>query len=635
MDAPRSLDVDRESNRRVFRTRVILAVIVGGIIIAILLVRFIFIQIVNNEKYALLSEENRIQIKPIAPPRGFIFDRQGQVLADLRVTPALALDLESVDDVDETIAKLRELVEIRDSDLAGLREKASSGSRRVALEIIRRQLTDEELAKLAVSRDRFAGVVVLSEYLRHYPFDEVTTHALGTIRRITTRDLVDLDRVAYQSTEFIGGSGLEKTFEQALHGVLGHRIIEVNASGQESKIISEQAPQRGTDISLFLDIELQKFADDALGENRGSIVAVDVQTGGILALVSKPSFDGNLLVRGVSSSEWEELHDPIETPMFNRAIHGTYAPGSTIKPILALAGIAGEVTDWDREITDNGVYVPVGRRGNQQCRDWNWRPSDPGGQGVCDLNRAIYRSSNIYFCTIAEELGLEKISSFLKQFGLSRNETLDLPSASTGIVPSMEWLETTSRIGWNPGDTVNLGIGQGYLSVTPLQMATAALVIARRGNWIQPRLVMASSQPLEETYTSPRSIDTVEGVEPDDWDKLHAAMEAVIHRGDQGFGNNGTAWAHIGQTYKYPIAGKSGTSQVIALGDVIEEDEDVDVPELHRNHAWFIAFSPVKNPLVAIAVLVEHGGSGSEVAAPIAKKVIEKHLDARFSRERA
>ena len=402
---------------------------------------------------------------------------------------------------------------------------------------------------------------------------------------------------------------------------VGYQQVETDARGRVMKVLESNLPVPGKDLILHVDSSLQQAAVAALGDRRGSVVAIEPETGGILAMVSKPGYDPNLFVTGIDHKTYASLRDSIDVPLFNRAIQGQYQPGSTIKPIIGLAGLVTGQTSMDFKIDDPGWYQLPGQE--RLYRDWNWRTSGAGGHGIVDLQKAIYRSCNVYFYELAVKMGIDRIDNYLALFGFGFNTALDLPEAKSGLLPTREWKRESRGLPWYPGDTVNIGIGQGDMLVTPLQLATAITVVANRGKWVAPRMLKSGSD-LAELSAVPR-LDSIELIPEPVWDYIIGSMEKVVHRGNQGYGENGTAWAYIGQDIPYRMAGKSGTAQVVEIkqGELYEEEL---LDERQRKHAWFVAFAPVEAPQIALAVLLENGGGGSEVAAPVARAIIDHHL---------
>jgi penicillin-binding protein 2 len=475
---------------------------------------------------------------------------------------------------------------------------------------------------LAVNRYLFAGVEVASELVRHYPYGELHAHAVGSVRRVTEQELQVLDPVNYRGTRFVVKRGEEKFYEGTLHGEVGYQQVETDAHGRIRQVLDIKPPTSGQNITLHLDSRLQIAASGALAERRGAVVALDPRSGGILAMVSQPGYDPNLFAYGMSGTQYHELSHSIYKPLFNRAINGQYAPGSTFKPIVGLAGLVHGVTTWEDTIEDYGSFRLPGQ--SRIYRDWSWTANNAGGQGVVHLRRAIYRSSNVYFYDLASRLDVNDLVAFATQYGIGRSLSVDVADASSGLLPNPTWKRGYKGEIWYPGDTINMGIGQGDLLVTPLQMAGVVATLANRGRVVRPRMLLASDASLAEV-DPPQPAPAVAGPSPEDWETMVAAMEDVVHRGNQGFRGNGTAWAHIGRDIAYRMAGKSGTAQVVEIRQGQEYDEE-ELEEFNRKHAWFIAFAPVEDPVIALCVLVENGGGGSSVAAPIAREVIDAYL---------
>ncbi len=611
--------------QRLFQSRALLLFGVMVLLIGALVLRMVQLQVWEHEAYQTRSDQNRIQVQPMAPPRGLIFDRNGEVLADNRVSSSLAIVTERVADLAGTFQQLSHVVGITPADISGFEARLKSKRRPFEPVVLRRHLTSEQMALLAVDRHRMEGVEITSELIRHYPFESLLAHAVGSVRRVTEEDLRRLDPVGYSATRFIGKRGVEKFYEHSLHGQVGYQQVETDAHGRIRQVLAINPPVAGQNITLHLDNRLQIAATAALGGRRGAIVALDPRSGGILALVSNPGYDPNLFITGMSGEQYAELTDSRVKPLFNRAINGQYAPGSTYKPVVGLAGITHGHTSWEETIEDRGYFQLPGQE--RIYRDWTWRRNNAGGQGVVDLRRAIYRSSNVYFYDLASRMEIGQLVAFSRQFGFGRNTAADVADASAGLMPDPIWKQGYKGEIWYPGDSVNLGIGQGDLLVTPLQMASVAATLANRGRVVQPKMLLTSDAPLAEMEAA---LDVpppppVQGPALEDWNEMVASMEDVIHRGNQGFRGNGTAWAYIGRDIAYRMAGKSGTAQVVEIAQGEEYDEE-ELEEFNRKHAWFIAFAPVDEPKIALAVLVENGGGGSSVAAPVARAVIDAFL---------
>ena len=593
--------------------------VVASFLILLLVARLFQLQIVEHERYATQATDNRLTTQTIPPPRGLIFDRNNNILASNRIVPSLAVIKENVDDVDSLLRNIHALVDFSAAEESSFRTRLENaeGDERV---IIKRDLTDEQLAFEAVNRHRFGNILVITEILREYPHKALASHVVGSVRQITVEDLQQLDPVRYRGSKFVGRRGIEHYYEDLLHGEIGLRQVEVNASGRVMSEISVDPATRGQTLTLHLDIELQRVADRALGDRRGAVVAIDPKSGGVLALVSKPSYDPNVFVTGLEGQEYDQLAARADAPLFNRAIQGKYPPGSTIKPVLGMAGLAAGVIDWDLEFDDpRGEFrLPDSEK---VWRDWNWKKSGVGGQGQVDLFRSIYRSSNIYYFHLGAVLDIDTFAAFLGQWGYGRNTSLDIFDADPGILPNNTWKQDNTGDSWYPGDNMNFVIGQGFTLVTPLQLATIATIFANRGKWVRPRLLRSSEQPVELGQDYP----PVQGAAESEWERMIEALTAVVHRGHKGYLQNGLAWAHIGMDIPYQMAGKSGTAQVVAIPEGEEYDEEL-LPEDQRKHALFFGFAPVHDPVIAVATVIENGGGGSENAAPVVRRVIDSYL---------
>lgn len=597
------------------------------VLISVLVLRMVQLQVWEFQTYQTRSDHNRIQVQPLAPPRGLIFDRHGEVIADNRVSSSLALVTERVDDLARMIQKISVIVGITPAEITEFEKRLFRKRRPYEPIVLRDALNEEEIALLAVNRHEFVGVEVIAEQVRDYPFGDLLAHAIGSLRRVNESDLATLDQVRYSGTRFVGKLGVERFYERSLHGEVGYQQVETDAHGRIRQVLDIQPPIAGHNITLHLDNRLQIAASAALGQSRGAVVALDPRSGGVLAMVSQPAYDPNLFITGMSGNEFGEISGSKYKPLFNRAINGQYAPGSTFKPVVGLAGVVNEVTSWDEVIDDTGAFRLPGQK--RLYRDWSWRTNNSGGQGKVDLYRAIYRSSNVFFYDIASRMKAEQLIDFSRQFGFGRNLAVDVAGASVGLLPDPIWKKGYKGEIWYPGDNVNMGIGQGDLLVTPLQMAMVAATLANRGKMVRPRMLLASDSMLIEADTRSR-LPNISGPSTEDWENMVSAMEAVVHRGNKGFRGNGTAWAYIGRDISYRMAGKSGTAQVVEIKQGQEYKEE-DLEEFNRKHAWFIAFAPVEKPVIALAVLVENGGGGSAVAAPVAREVIDAYLLPRLA----
>lgn len=619
-------DKHNEHKAFVSRAMVVFALALG--LAVVLVMRMVQLQVWQHDVYSTRSDENRISVEPLAPARGIIYDRNGVPLAENRPIFSLALVTERIRDLDQLIAELSQVVSIEQDEVDVFYDRLQDRRRPFEAVPLKLSLTEEEIAALAVNRHRFIGAEVQAQLARFYPFGELMAHPVGSVRRISVEDLIGLDPVRYSATRHIGKRGVEQFYEHSLHGKVGNRRVEMDAHGRIRRLLDITPPEAGQNITLHLDSRLQVAAAAVLNQRRGAVVALDPHSGGILAMVSNPSYDPNLFVTGVSAAQYGEWSTSRDKPLFDRAINGLYAPGSTFKPVVALAALSSGVVDWEEEITDRGSFRLPGRK--RIYRDWSWTRNNSGGQGIVNLNRAIYRSSNVFFYHLGTRLHIDQLAAFTRQFGYGRVTSVDVAGASAGLVPDPVWKQGAKGEPWYPGDNVNLSIGQGDLLVTPLQVATAAALIANRGRWVRPRMLLASDGPLAE-IDPPPPLAPVDGPNPEDWELLVDAMEDVVHRGNRGYRQNGTAWAHIGRGIGYRMAGKSGTAQVVAIAQGEEYDEE-ELDEYSRKHAWFLAFAPADAPVIAVGVLIENGGGGSSVAGPVAREVLDAYLLPRIAR---
>ena len=619
---------DQSREVELFTGRAITLFVVVVLLMGVLMLRLLELQLWNYDTYASRSDDNRMRVQTLAPARGMIFDRNGRLLADNQNASSLALVADEISDVQSTLAAVSRVLSLSEAQEEEMLARLKGSRVSEAYVVVIDSLSESEVASLAVNRHVLPGVLVVNRLVRYYPYGEIAAHAVGSVRRMTHDDQRDVDPVQYSATQFIGKRGVEAFYEEQLHGSVGYQKAETDAFGRVRQTLDVQSPSAGKDIRLHLDIELQKASVEALSGRRGAIVALDPRSGGVLSMVSLPAYDPNIFVSGMSESAFSALSSSRYVPLFNRATNGQYAPGSTFKPIVGLSGIADGRIEWEDEIEDRGAFQLPGQE--RVYRDWSWTKDNSGGQGMVDLRRAIYRSSNVYFYDLASRLPIRNLVDFAAEFGLGRNLALDIPSASEGLLPDPVWEQGAKGLPWYPGDSANMGIGQGDLLATPLQMAVVAATLANRGGRVAPRMLHSvhDGSDLSLRTKAPAKLPRVgvEKVRADDWEKMVKSMEDVVHRGNQGFRGNGTAWAYIGRDIEYRMAGKSGTAQVVEIsqGEVYDEEA---LSEFDRKHAWFIAFAPVDNPTIALAVLVENGGGGSSVAAPVARAVIDAHME--------
>ena len=631
---------DAEREQAAFASRTFALLLVLVVLICVLIARMVYLMIFKHDDYRTLSEDNRLQTVALAPTRGLIYDCNGVLLTTNQTVFSAFVIAERTQDMQATVAEVAALLELSDNDLAIIRKRLTMSRPPLAPVLLKLNLSPRERAVIEVNGHRLHGVQVQPETIRHYPFGAMMAHAVGSVRRISQEDLADLDARRYRATQFIGKRGVEAFYETSLHGEPGMKSVEVDARGTIRRELSRQKARNGQNITLHLDSRLQIVASAALGQRRGAVVAIEPATGGIVAMVSNPGYDPNLFVTGIDAAQYAELVNSRTAPLVNRAVRGRYAPGSTFKPIVGLTGLALGITDWERTIVDNGEFRLPGQK--RAYRDWSWKPGNAGGQGAVDLRRAIYRSSNVYFYELGSQMPTDAMPDFAAQFGYGRVTALDVADADPGILPDSEWKAGYRGEVWYPGDNVNMAIGQGDLLATPLQLATAAATIANRGRLVPPRMLKSSDAPLAE-YTShevgrvgtavlaEHDVDALgRDLQPQDWERMVDAMEDVVHRGNKGYRQNGTAWAYIGRDISYRMAGKSGTAQVVGIPQG-EEYAEEELDEYQRKHAWFIAFAPADAPLLAVAVLIENGGGGSSVAGPVAREVLDAYLLPRIA----
>ena len=616
---------DHHSERRLFVGRVAFSVLLAFVLLGSVIGRLVQLQVFDYEHFAERSQGNRVRIEAVPPIRGLVFDRQGRVLAENLPAYQLELIPEQVRDVEETLARLAALALIDEEEIPRFLELSESAPRfkPVALNL---RMTEQQIADFAIQRPRFPGVDFRPRLVRHYPDGAAVAHAVGYVGALSTEDLETLDAARYAGTSQAGKTGVENSYESTLHGHAGFRHIVTNARGRQvpagsrdllGTLPNDNQPAPGDNVYLSIDLDLQRTALRSLEGRRGAVVAIDPWSGEILALVSSPSFDPNQFALGMSSTEFRALTRDPDRPLFNRAVVGTYPPGSTIKPMLAIAALETGATNLTRKSLCRGWFsLP---NSSHRYRDWK-----PEGHGEMDLHDAIAQSCDVYFYEISNDIGIDRIHDYLDRFGLGNPTGIDIVGEVAGLVPNRAWKRQrfgpSSEGRWYQGETIIASIGQGYMLATPLQLASATAAVATRGIRYRPRLVAAHEDPLtgQRTLTSPERLADVNLTSPFYWDSVIDAMYGVMRR------PRGTAYA-VGSTADYDIAGKSGTSQVFSVAQDEEYNED-EIEERLRDHALFIAFAPLENPQIAVSVIVENGSSGSRVAAPVAKAVIDAYL---------
>ncbi len=613
---------DDALEQRMFIQRSLFAVVIVALIALLLAGRAFWLQVVQHAHYLELSQGNRARIEPLPPNRGIIYDRARRVMAEN--TPAYQLELvrEQAGDLEDTLSRLVRFGLLEAADVARVRQLTLSRRSFEAVPFLL-QLDDEEVARYAVHRHELPGVMLETRMARHYPYGPVGAHALGYVGTISEDDLVRVDRERYFGTGVIGKTGVERAYEQVLLGTGGYREVLVNAEGRPVKLgagadaqLETHEPQAGRDLRLTIDIELQRIAEEAFAGRRGGVVAIDPSNGDVLVFASLPSFDPNGFARGISRSEYVALTENPDQPLFNRVLRGTYPPGSTVKPLMALAGLENGVIRPEDQAYCGGSYSLPGSR--HRFRE----PKRGGTHGAVDMRRAVMKSCDVYFYRLANTLGIERIHDSMSRMGFGQPTGIDIAGERGGIMPSPAWKKTAfstrEQQVWFPGETVIVGIGQGYWTATLLQLAKATALLATRGKHYRPRLVRALADPatgaIEEK--KPEALPSIELKHVENWEIIVEAMVAVT--------TGGTATqAARGATYS--IAGKTGTAQVFSVGQTEKYDEK-EVAERLRDHALFVAFAPAEAPKLAVAVLVENGGFGSSAAAPIARAIFDAYL---------
>jgi penicillin-binding protein 2 len=624
MPAVRIKDHWRE--QRLFDQRAIVSAALIGLATAGLIARLVLLQVVHHDYYAELSQGNRVRTEPIPAARGLIVDRSGELIAGSQPAYQLELVPEEVPNLQATLAALVQLDLIRPEDINEI-ERTIASSRRFDSVPIRLRMSDEDVGRFAVHRFEFPGLDIKTRQTRWYPNGPLAVHALGYVGAISEQDLKHIDRAAYAGTALIGKLGVESTFEHELHGTNGFREVLVNAQGRSverqggalmNASLRTKPPTSGDDLVLSIDLKVQRAAEDALAGHRGAVVALDPSNGDILALVSLPGFDPTLFARGISGAEYGELQNDIDRPLFNRALRGTYPSGSTIKPVLGLAALTDHAIQADTKVFCNAVFYLPGSR-------HVWRADKDEPRGYLDLPEAISRSSDVYFYRLASTLGIDRMAAFLGPFGYGQPTGIDIGGEKAGLLPTPEWKRKAFKRPedkiWFPGETVNMGIGQGYLLVTPLQLAHITGILAERGRNFRPRVVKGMRDAAGRVHSlAPVEGPPIKGVSDIDWTVVIDAMIGTTHCARY----CGTAWVAF-KGAAYQAAGKTGTAQVYTVAQNAKYNAKT-VPERLRDHAWFVAFAPAEAPRIAVAVLVENAGFGSMNAAPVARKVLDTYL---------
>lgn len=601
---------DHHREGRLFAARLLWCLAVVVTLTLGLAARMIWLQYIEHERFTTLSERNRIQTLAVAPPRGLILDRRGRVLADNQPDFAVSIIPEATRDLATTITEIAALITVDEEDLDRFHRRLKAPRRPWEPVPLRTRLSEQELAIVAASQHLLPAARLEAYPVRHYPHGELLSHVLGYVNRISADDLAQMtaqQQANYSATHFHGRAGIERVQETRLHGQVGYRKVETNAHGRILQVLEEAPPTAGEDIRLHLDLDVQRAAWDALAGRRGVVIAIDPRNAGVLAFVSKPGFDPNLFVTGISHKEFARYRDNPHNPLINRGLQGRYPPGSTVKPMIGLAALEQGVTDWERSIDDPGYFQLEGVE--RPFRDWKRQ-----GHGRVDLHKAIVESCDTYFYDLGFRLGIDNLSRYMAGFGLGSPTGIDLQGEGAGILPSRTWKRSARGEAWFQGDTINISIGQGYMLMTPLQLVQATAILARRGTSITPRIIQAPPAPATLAVRASEQ----------NWTQMDSAMQDVLHS------LRGTAHSS-GRNSPYRISGKTGTAQVYSLATDEEYDAET-LDEQLRDHALFIAYAPSEAPAIAVVAIVENAGSGGSVAAPVARQVMDAWLlDAKGS----
>ncbi len=604
---------DHFIEQRISHNRTIMAIFFTLVLFGILTSRLFYLQITSHEHFSTLSQNNRVSVQAIPPTRGLIYDRNGIILAENLPSYTLQIIPEQTKDIDLLLEELGFLITIRDIDIKKFNKEVRRKRRFEGIPL-RFRLTDEEVATISVNLHRLPGVEIKAQLSRFYPYGKETSHVVGYVGRINEQELKRLPVTNYSGTNHTGKLGIEKSYEALLHGQVGYQKVETNVRGRVLRVLERKNPIPGNDLTLNLDINLQKIAIEAFEGKRGALVAISPENGQVLAMVSMPDYDANLFVNGIDSKTYNALNHSWQRPLFNRTILGNYPPGSTTKPFFALAGLELGVIQPNHQIFCPGYYQLKGKP--HKYRDWKkW------GHGKTNIEKSIVQSCDVFYYDLAVQLGIDRMHQFMTLFGFGQKSGVDILGERSGLMPSKQWKKKARKQVWFPGETVITGIGQGYVLVTPMQLALATATLANGGHLFQPQLVNAiqrKSDPIAR-HISPQLVHDIPIKNQQNWQQIYHAMTEVIH------GSRGTARRLNKSGLRYKIAGKTGTAQVFSVAQDASYKAS-KVEERLRDHALFMSFAPVKHPRIAIAVVVENGGHGGSIAAPIAGKVIEAYL---------
>lgn len=605
------ITIDPLQAHRLLTSRIIMAGVIVGLLVVVIFARLYYLQVYQHNRYTTLSDKNQISILPVSPKRGLIYDRDGLLLAENIPTFSLAIIPDKVSNIEDTIAQLREIIDISVEQLIVFKRLMQQRRRSDPIPI-RFKLNEQEVAQFAVNQYRFPGVLVKAQLIRHYPSGASFSHVLGYLGYISAQELSQVNSVDYQATDFIGKVGIEKYYERLLHGKVGYEEAEKDASGRVVRVLKRASPVPGNDIYLTIDSSLQIAADKAMGDSRGAVVVMDPRNGEVLALVSKPNFDPNQFIQGFSHEAYQQLFTSKLRPLFNRAIRGQYPPASTIKPFIAVQALDANIINSDHKIYDPGWFeLP---NSSYRYRDWK-----RNGHGWINLHRAIVASCDTFFYQLANLMGIEHINNVLRNFGFGQVTGIDLVAEQAGLIPDPAWKKQYNGESWYPGDTIITGIGQGYTLATPLQLALATAHIANKGKRIQAHLLLKQILPDQTTL-----INTLEEKpamtlsNPQVWGQIIDAMDEVTTDLE------GTG-IRFGHNSPYKVAAKTGTAQVVSTQQHTDKNKGI-LPEELRDHSLFIAFAPVHDPEIAIAVIVENEKHAPNVARQVMDHYMDRHM---------
>ncbi|BBF77964.1 cell division protein FtsI [Acinetobacter ursingii] len=592
---------DNQQEKRIYRGRIFFAIGLVCCCLLLLLSRYAYLQIVHYDEFSTASDKNRIRLQPLAPARGYIYDRNGVLLADNYPVFTATLSKADIEDMDGTVAQLIPILNLSQEDVDRFKSRIKT-ARKTERVSIKLNLTETDIAKFSEVKYKFPGVRIETQMTRYYPHGDLFAHVIGYVGRINDKELKSINSDIYAGTNLIGKIGVEKTYEDLLHGTPGYESIEADAHGNVLRHLGRKESTRGNDLYLSIDYGLQVVAAEQLADKRGAIVAIDPRTGEILALVSSPSFNPNLFVTGISSTDYSALRDNLDQPLYNRAVQGAYPPGSTIKPMEAMGGIHYGLVDWATTINDPGYFHLPGD--SHKFRDWK-----KTGHGVVNMHKAIIQSCDTYFYVLSYQMGIERMNDWMRQFGFGEKTGVDLPSESTGLYPSPEWKLRTRKSKWLKGETISVSIGQGAFTATPLQLAMATAITANHGAHVTPHVLRATRGAKKyEVHNAPDGKINFNGTEQD-WLNMRDAMIDVVQSGT----GRGI------RTPLYQIAGKTGTAQVKSIAQGKRYNESI-LTQRQLDHGLFVGFAPAENPEIAIAVVWEngrHGGSAAQLAKPV------------------